>query len=145
MSSLTNSKLYGIDRPTEQLATVLVWSTWLYCGGTWTSASCTTSGATACNGTAHLPVKQGPGKRNMIGFTDATCTGLTPAISASLVHQTDNATGLDTACDLDVTQYKMGVFGHISGTQFIGINVDDKGVIAEKAPGLVATVNSNCS
>ena len=40
----------------------------------------------------------------------------------------------DADCVLGITEYKMGVFGHISGEDFIGYEVNQNGIVNERAP-----------
>ena len=127
MTSLSSSKLYGAYVPTANCTNT----------GQSTQANCIASvwdhdsnATTPDVPGIWIPVSQGPGKDNFIGFGGDNCPGTRAA--GDIISLEDVITPAST-CTLDVTSYKMGVFGHISGNSYIGIQVDNNGVIAERA------------
>lgn len=145
MKSLDSSKLYGITRTAD--ACDCDCSGPPGCaGGTYASAKCTVSGATTCDAKAFLPERKGPGKTNFIGFSGvgAACfqAGTTNLIDVKTVHLVDASTSAPatTQCQLGVTQYQMGVAGHISGANYIGFSVNNDGVVSETSEGTYPTV-----
>ena len=83
-----------------------------------------------------------PGKNNFIGFGafgSADCGTWTPAthihslntVDDDAIVINDTAGRIDTDCTLDVTEYEMGVFGHISGKTFYGLVVNQNGVVTD--------------
>ena len=138
MESLLSSKLYG---PSSSAALVRCTScttpsdNGLYNNGHTCGAGCTTA---AVNGT-------GPGKDNYIGFGDTNCTNGDAAQVANVSVRGDNGgtvTPLETRCELDISTYTMGVGGHLSGNDFIGIKIDDNGVVEEQDEDVRANVFS---
>ena len=137
MESILSSRLYGENRNADVDASCT--------GGTLDPASCdpaygaSTNPCTGCTGggsfSAALPARTGPGKQNFIGFTTiaSTCTAGGNAIQQS--HTLLNDTATDTHCALDVTDYKMGVYGHISGKDYIGFQIQDTGALSERSAG----------
>ena len=83
-----------------------------------------------------------PGKRNFIGFsatlptnTNEQCGTVnsinlyTTTVSDEKIRENDIITG--AGCVLGITEYKMGVFGHLSGEDYIPTEVDNNGVVDE--------------
>ena len=92
------------------------------------SSHCTcTTPPCSCTFTPQAPARTGPEKNNLIGFTTVSCSGVTSAQYAHFIHNTTS----DTSCELDVTTYTLGAFGQISGTEYIGFNVKQNGVVDE--------------
>ncbi|MDE0151002.1 MAG: hypothetical protein OXK80_00700 [Bdellovibrionales bacterium] len=122
MGSLLSSKLYGDNNAAACSVAACT-----------TQADCTTLGS-ACLGGAPAgtwtPAGNGPGKENLIGF--ATVTACTNVTAADAIIRDAVAT-TDVDCVLNVTSYRMGVFGHISGANYIGFEVGDNGVVGESA------------
>ena len=147
MRSLLSSKLYGVTRTATCTSTLLGAG----CTGcslnagqtdcTGTTASCTNSandGQACAASAAFIPARTGPGKENFVGFGAATCSGVT--LAANQHYMQDNSARTDADCDLDVSEYKMGSFGHISGATYIATQVDHNGVVSERNEGAMATV-----
>ena len=81
-----------------------------------------------------------PGKANFIGFGREGCTGTSLVAAAPNVHVVrDVSATTDADCTLNVTTYKMGVFGHISGNNWFGIQVDQDGLLANESDTLTKT------
>ena len=146
MASLLSSKLYGVTQSLSNASCAT---------GTLTPSSCdpapgaTTNPCSGCTGggafSAAVPARQGPGKANFIGFGAATSAcGITVANNQEKMEDTVTA---DTDCELDVTTYKMGVYGHLSGATWIPIQVQQTGVVDERAEGEqnTTTLNSTCT
>ena len=143
MQSLLSSKLYGDNGDIVDCKTSANGCTdGLYAG---TTCPTTETGVGACGAwtTANTSKSTGPGKPNFIGFGFNTpdC-GLT----TSELHVKSNASGSNTTipggnarCILDVTEYDLGVFGHLSGDQFIGFNVSQNGVVSAEVSSTIAT------
>ena len=132
MQSLITSKLYGDN------GVALV-----ECTGSCTAGTPANSvgpgihptGSTCATGcTATAPTHTGPDKNNFIGFSTENCTSVNGVTSLRL-----NDTEEDTSCDLNVTTYDLGVFGHIAGTEYVGFEVNEDGVVAEKS-GLTSSI-----
>ena len=127
MDSLTNSKLYGVNTAVNAQV------------GVCTAGACvnsrrvgrTCAAATDCNAPA-IPAGNGPGKVNFIGFGAETCNLGSQATLGDILLE-DGSLRPDNDCSLGVTTYKMGVFGHISGSSFIGVQVENSGVVTERA------------
>ena len=142
MQSLTSSKLYGVTRTTDTCDCACSGPPGC-AGGTYANASCSITGATACGSAALIPARPGPGKHNFIGFDATTCTAGGVAIPVANLQMEDTFT--DAQCTVGVTSYKMGVYGHISGTDFIGIQIQHNGVVNERAAGAdPVTQNLTC-
>ena len=96
-----------------------------------------------CAGSAaFLPASQGPGKPNHIGFGDDNC----PTANLANRQVKDGTVVEDTSCDVNVSTYEMGVYGHISGDDFYGVSLTHEGVISNEHEDATATAaNSNCS
>ena len=153
MNSLTNSKLYGSTSTQARVAPSCSG------GSAPTPASCVAPGetGTVCSGCtvtteiltagrAAIPAGNGPGKVNLVGFADAhsDCSSISATLDG--IHVIRDAVGTtDTDCKLGVTTYKMGVFGHISGGNYIGFQIDNNGVVNERAEGASSTVGDTCS
>ena len=139
MQSLVTSKLYGNTNATATNANCDV-------SGTPTPANlrptgCTASTAGSCASCSagtfspYIPAGNGPGKANFIGFGDIAaggnaCPNISAVANAAHFLQDVGAT-TDAHCTLGITAYKMGVFGHVGGTQYIGINMTNTGVVVE--------------
>ena len=74
-------------------------------------------------------------------------------ILAVVVHPTvqnrqvkDSTVTEDADCDLNVSTYEMGVYGHISGDDFYGVSLTHEGVISNEHEDATANLaDSNCS
>ena len=108
--------------------------------------------------TDHDP-ENGPGTPNFIGFgrafgsncnIDADFTGLSPILrshavrnaSVNIINVSDDFRNTDGTCDLRVIEYKMAVYGHLSGDvnngDYYGAQMQHTGVFKE-----VANLNSS--
>ena len=129
MGSLASSKLYGN-------ATGFCLSG----SGCANQATCT-DGTTDCD-TNITGVQNGgwvgtqnPGKENFIGFPGGVVTANCATSVVNPVGLDINDTATDQHCQLDIAEYKMGVYGHLSGDNFIGTQVDQNGVVSERSEG----------
>ena len=127
MVSLTTSKLYGnISAITAQTGVCDI-ATSKCTNSRRSGVSCT--GNTDCDAPA-IPAGHGPGKINFIGFGDVGgCTNIVGSLENTFIA--DKTTSKDSDCKLGISDYRIGVFGHISGTDFIAFNVDHQGVVKE--------------
>jgi len=140
MTSLLTSKLYGNRNASATNADCDV-------SGTPTPANlrptgCSASGGgnpcTSCSAgtfSPYIPAGNGPGKANFLGF-GALATGVQAcpnitALSAGSHYLQDVATTTDSQCILGIDSYKMGVFGHVGGTDYYSLSIVDTGVIIE--------------
>ena len=118
MVSLLSSKLYGDGSARCSVGTHATQANCTGAGGIWTAAT------------------TGPGKNNFIGFgtigAGCSATGTKVEISAS-------TTTIDPACDLTESTYDMGVYGHLSGDEYHGAQIQHTGVFAERAAVTVTT------
>ncbi len=137
MESLASSKLYGN-------ATGFCLS-----GSTCSTQTTCTDGTTDCD-TSIDGVQNGgwvgtqnPGKENFIGFPGGVVTANCGTSVVNPVGLDINDTATDGQCQLDISSYKMGVYGHISGDNFIGSQVDHNGVVTERAEGAYTTAHAN--
>ena len=156
MSSLRNSKLYG-----GQVTAAVDHSC---ANGSLTPATCQATpgqAGTQCTGcstgnaadfAAGTPAQGsgGPNKHNFIGFgsLSAACTtaGVTALGTQILGRQGTVVTTQDTGCDLGVTEYEMGVYGHLSGVQGYGVSISEDGVFSNEWENtLVAAANASCT
>ncbi len=142
MASLASSKLYGARGLCEDPGTIVPTCT---CSGQVTSTTCSghmTVGPPPvnCNCAWDATAGRGPGKHNLIGFSAAGATCLDPR-SNSIVDTDDvlirgeeggAQTVLDIDCELNITTYRMGVAGHISGDQYYGASVNHNGVLVDQ-------------
>ena len=93
-----------------------------------------------------------PGNQNFIGF-GAAATGAQSCGSSYTFVLDHSSNGSDTAhgfsdvvgsvpgaCTLGVTTYRMGVAGHVSGTDSVGFDISQSGVIKEQADADYADV-----
>ena len=84
-----------------------------------------------------------PGNNNFVGFgaLHADCNNLMYEMSivnggTPTAQAYGDATSSGSAsCVLDITTYRMGVAGHVSGELFIGYDISQSGVIRETAEG----------
>ena len=86
-----------------------------------------------------------PGKNNFIGFGAFATTNPCPggAWTASTHIQSDNtssstalvinnaAAQIDAGCTLSIVDYRMGVFGHVGGVEYFGLNIRETGVVED--------------
>ena len=134
MTSLGSSKLYGNNTAFCTAQTLLSTN----CA---TQALCiaTPRSNTECAG-AWIPAGNGPGKDNFMGFEDAhTNCGNITATQDNIHRFRGASSAMPAGCDLDVTTYALGVAGHISGTDYIGFDVDQDGVTDETDEGAYGT------
>ena len=102
------------------------------CTGTTTSCTTPANNGQTCGGQAYIPASVGPGKANFIGFGAISGTGCaTLAIQDHYLQ--DVAATTDTDCGLSVTSYKLGVFGHVGGDDYTGFQIDNVGVVGDRA------------
>lgn len=148
MESLLTSKLYGTNQPVAQQTESCSG------GGTLDPAGCTGAACTGCTGgtnpvftpfRAAIPAGNGPGKHNFIGFGTDACS---PANLAG--RQVQGAEGttwttVDAGCDLNVSTYELGVYGHLSGEEHFGISVNENGVVSAEASVSTSQQNSDAS
>ncbi len=152
MGSLVSSKLYGTKGLCEIPNPAILNCD---CNGQSNTTSCAAHMSSdtipvACGCTWANTGGNGPGKHNFIGFGG---NGATPCSGTALVDTqilgTDTAgatTTADTSCDLGVTEYELGVYGHISGNTGFGVSVNQNGVLSsEVTPTLVAAADANCT
>ena len=91
----------------------------------------------------------GPSNKNFIGFGaqhgSEPCTlpiVLDDALN-NAAHGIYDVSGSEaTACVLGITEYKMGVAGHVSGENFVGFAVNQSGVIEEEPENNWTTINA---
>lgn len=125
MASLQTSKLYGQTHQAQPGD----------CSGgppkTCQNSRATFSGTCTSNAQCDAPAVQGPGKVNFIGVRSHTCPS---SVTVGTISQTDGTRNIDAHCTLSPTTYKLGVFGHLSGTNFIPIQVEHNGIFKERAP-----------
>ena len=139
MGSLLSSKLYGISSA----------STMVQCSG-YSPSSCNgiyntghdcTGGGTCTGGTASAPSGTGPGKHNFVGFGTENCTNVSNLDDVRILgDQAGTRTTNETRCVLNTTTYIMGVGGQLSGANYIGINVNENGVVDERGEDTAANV-----
>ena len=145
MESLLTSKLYGVNG-----------NNLVKCTGTCTAGTPPNSvgpgvhptGSACATGCTQSAVSgNGPGKHNFIGFGATSCTNLTLTSDAQILGvESTTPTTHDTDCDLDVSTYEMGVYGHISGSDYFGISIDENGVTSSEYEGTAgAASEANCS
>ena len=135
MESLASSKLYGN-------ATGFCLS-----GAACAAQTACTDGTTDCDAT--IPGvqnggwvgTQNPGKENFIGFPGGAHANCGTAIVNPVGLEINN-TATDQHCLLNVTSYTMGVYGHISGDSFIGSQINNNGVVTERAEGGYTTAHA---
>ena len=108
------------------------------------NCSCTDDGSGRDGPGSFVPYVRGgraPGKENFIGFGDQNCgTGIT----LTNIEITDG-TATDTDCVLNVTNYSLGVFGHVSGDTWHGFQMKNTGVVDERDGLLAAQFDDTCS
>ncbi len=135
MGSLLSSKLYGVDRSAAVNASCTAGT--VCTSPTLSPAGCSNNVAGSCTGctcpatndatfVAYRPISGGPNKENFIGFGDDNCG------TASLLTRQEKATSTthDADCDLNVSTYEMGVYGHISGDTYFGVSVNNTGIVS---------------
>lgn len=152
MQSLVSSKLYG-DAATATCNSTVYGAG---CSGctvsgntcTGTTSGCTTAAdnGTTCTASAYTPASVGPGKENFIGFENATTDCSSAGVVQADIRQVKTTTTADPDCDLDVTEYKMGVYGHIAGKEFYGVSVNHNGVVSSEVikDTTVTAADSGC-
>ena len=156
MVSLVSSKLYGSQTQANASCTVVGGAT---CVPAPAGCSLSTPGdCLGCSNTSSPLVGSctfaaydsgnGPGKRNFMGFAQEGCTTPgTPAAGTYGLHFLNDGTNAGpTACVVGVTSYKMGVMGHLSGNEYIGINIVQTGIVDENTPAAdVASLTGTCT
>ena len=84
-----------------------------------------------------------PGKNNFIGFGafagSNPCPGTwgpthiqdsnTPVATAHVINNV--AAQIDANCTLGIDEYRMGVFGHVGGVEYFGLNIRETGVVED--------------
>ena len=140
MQSLLNSKLYGETRASATCDSTLLGAGCSGCSASGNSCTGTTTGCTnsahdgqSCGVGQYRPAGTGPGKPNLIGFTslNADCTNITLADGHQYIH--DTVQGNEGDCELDVSTYKMGVYGQVSGDKHVGYQIDQNGVVSARS------------
>ena len=150
MSSISTSKLYGTRDARMGFCSPNT------AGGNPTDCVDSTVGSGIGVWTPEVPEGSGPGKHNFIGFgfANASCVNNGVALEQVQVlgaegRESSSATRTmaDRNCDLNAGTYEMGVFGHISGSDYYGVSVNNNGVFSleSEAPVASNTANSNCS
>jgi len=144
MTSLLTSKLYG-----ERIATATVAACTPSGAGTTCNdvvsngkiVGCTVaSGTGSCAYTPERPANLGPGKHNFVGFSDVHTNCPNLSSTADYIHKLRNGTSApEPSCALNVTAYRLGIAGHISGINFIGFDINQDGVVRETAEGAYGT------
>ena len=126
MQSLLSSKLYGISASSTMVSCTSCTSSadnGIYNTGHTCGAGCTTG----------TPSGTGPGKHSFIGFGDENCGNLANVNNVQVLgDEGGTRTTNETRCELNISDYTLGVGGHLSGTTYIGINVDHNGVVDEQ-------------
>ena len=87
-----------------------------------------------------------PKKENFIGFGGIDCTTV-PVITVASAQVKALSTTHDSDCKLDVDVYQMGVYGHLSGKDYFGISINNRGVLSAEFEDdtTPATADSNCT
>ncbi|MDE0150963.1 MAG: hypothetical protein OXK80_00485 [Bdellovibrionales bacterium] len=141
MQSLVSSKLYG--NLTTASCSDSAQTTSAACVGNWDHDS---NGSTPDEARVWTPASTGPGKENFIGFSSAgtgcNSPGTTAPIPTANLQIVDvvGSSPAPAQCQLLVTAYEMGVAGHLSGADFIGVSVNNNGVVSETSEGTYAVV-----
>ena len=109
MESLYSSKLYG-ERATTPIPGACAAVGTATCATATTYSSCVSSCTGTCNAANYCEwtpadQKNGPGKSNFVGFATEACANMS---STTNIHLKD--TQQDTACDLRITGYELGVY-----------------------------------
>ncbi len=115
--------------------------------GICTGCACSTSGTTVF--TAYVPAVSGRAtKHNFIGFGTDGCASANLTSRQIIGEVGGTASVADTACDLGISAYDMGVYGHISGNTYFGVSVNHNGVLSseyEAAPTAPENADTECS
>ena len=140
MSSLNSSSLYGGQGACvgNGDATCTSADDTAVAGAT-TSALCTAivfNGA-SCSASWNSQAGNSPGKHNFIGFGTENCiVGSPDQVNDANVQILGEENGVnttpDTACDLNINSYKLGVYGHVSGINYYGVGIDHNGVLLDQ-------------
>ena len=144
MASLVNSKLYGRDGLCEPQGTTCSTADLNAIYGATTDSACSGLTRLTPSCTANWDGNAGannPGKHNFIGFS-APATGcvsegvLIPTANVQILGRegtTDTSAPTGTGvCTLDVTQYTMGVYGHVSGADYYGVSINNFSVLGDE-------------
>lgn len=133
MESLLSSKLYG--NATDTISECLG-SSFCQNGLHLTSCPADDGAMPTPNPCAYVTTStiesKGPGKNNFIGFSSrgaGDCTTAIPLVTS--IQFKDSAVTPDTDCVLDVVEYKMGVAGHVSGTEFYSAGITHNGIVTD--------------
>ena len=89
---------------------------------------------------AYRPPGQGPGKENFIGFGAEACTNIS---AIGDVQEKKGTTTHDTGCDLAVSRYELGVYGHISGSNYYGVSINENGVVSPEVEKTTTTTQAD--
>jgi len=154
MASLVSSKLYGTRGLCSDPGTPVPNCN---CGGQSNSTACTNHDdggsptPTSCGCTWANTGGNGPGKHNFIGFGGPTAINgcSTGDVANTQILGTDNAgvgTTADALCQLGVSNYDLGVYGHIAGSEAFGVSVNEDGVLSseQSIDPMLATANAGC-
>ena len=145
MISLFTSNLYGGNTTAASCDSTTYGAG---CGGctvsgdtcTGTTASCTSSAddGQTCGIVAFVPADSpGPGgKQNFIGFGEDNCG--VPALTSRQIKLSTVTD--DTDCDLNISAYRMGVGGHISGNTYYGVSINHNGVLGKESEANTTTI-----
>ena len=141
MESLTSSELYGENGDVVECITATCTDpnhdnnrsiqAGTSCSGTPPGAGCTWATP------ARTWESVGPGKDNFIGFGTDNCSNIDDGLT--LVVKNVSST-VDAGCQLNVSNYKMGVYGQVSGKNWFASQIQENGVINERAEGIASVV-----
>ena len=152
MGGLVTSKLYGNTNASATCTNPAG-----TCSGTCTAQtpSGTTCGVSPCVGGnpgeacgqgSYIPAGNGPGRANFIGFGDAhtDCSNISATVESEHILRDASAT-TDAQCNLEPSEYKIGSFGHISGSSWIGHQVTHTGIVSERNNLTASQFNDTCT
>jgi len=153
MASLTSSKLYGVKGSCVATGTCNT-SDQTTIAGTASSIACTalTGLGAGCSATWNSTAGSGPGKHNFIGFSTTAPTCIDPKTNGRLDESQVQIVGeqggtptnvSSTGCELDVTSYEMGVYGHVSGPDYYGVSINHNSVLSDEVITSSSQVNAN--
>ena len=141
MESLLGSKLYGTEGCSEPgVGQGSCNTTWDH-DGDGSSSNPTAE-------VAHIWRVTGPGKHNFIGFGTEACADITDIRDVQIIGA-ENGVSTDTSnltrCSLNVDSYRMGVYGHLGGTNYFGISITNNGVFSDETEGATGVAaDANC-
>jgi len=158
MSSLVSSKLYGQRGICEDPNSTV--SGCSPCAGQANQTACSahndgnlTPPSCGCTWNATV-ASNAPGKHNFIGFGAETCVvdnggGDLVDLNNVVIQGSEGSilTTLQNTCDLNVTSYEMGVYGHVSGDNYYGVSITNNSVLGTEVEKSTSpeTANAGCS